>query len=750
MDRVTRLRRWLAMTAILMLVIVGSMYFYARWRVRNALKDLPGKISVDIQQTAEGFKVSKSEQGRTIFTVQASKAVQFKKGGHTELHDVSIILYGKDASRFDQISGDEFEYDPQSGDAAAKGEVKIDLEANPLGIASPDQTPPKELKNPIHLRTSGLVFNQKTGNAGTDQKIELRTAQATGSAVGARYSAKDKILTLESQVDITVAGPNACRIRAVRAIITKDPRNIELVQPHLVRGNQQVTAQRATLYLDDKNEVDRILAQGNVQGEVRGRSNVNSRADSAEFFLAEKGSALRNAVLSGNVQINSTGAQVADASAGRIVLDFAGKKDLQKVHAEGDVRLRQQQASATGSIGTSKGQDVEIASSAMDAFLVDGHLDRAQTDNAGQITIIQPGSEQKAVITAAKFVARFDDKNHLATLHGAPDARIRTLTPGQPDRTSTSAMLDVAFRPTGGIESITQQGDLVYTDGERKATADRARYMPADQQLTLTGAPRIIDAGFSTTALTMTLNRATGSVVAEGDVKSTYSELKPLANGALLASSAPIHVTAKKMTANRSPSRAIYTGAARLWQNANIVEAPSIGFDRDTRSIIAQGNGSRVSTVLVQIDKSGKALPVTITCERLSYVDQERKVHFEGGVIARGGDVTISSRQMDAFLLSAGSNAGSSKVPDATGRLDRIVADGQVVITQTSRRATGEKLVYTVAEDTFVLTGGPPSIFDAERGKITGDSLTFYKRDDRVVVEGRETSPTTTTVRVAR
>ena len=89
-------------------------------------------------------------------------------------------------------------------------------------------------------------------------------------------------------------------------------------------------------------------------------------------------------------------------------------------------------------------------------------------------------------------------------------------------------------------------------------------------------------------------------------------------------------------------------------------------------------------------------------------------------------------------------------MPESTGRLDRIVAEGQVVITQPSRRATGEKLVYTVAADSFVLTGGPPSIFDAEWGKITGDSLTFYKRDDRVMVEGRDTSPTTTTVRVAR
>lgn len=747
MDRVTRLRRWLAMTAVAMLVIVGSMYFYARWRVRNALKDLPGKISVDIQRTAEGFKVSKSEQGRTIFTVQASRAVEFKKGGHTELHDVSIILYGRDASRFDQISGDEFEYDPQTGDAAAKGEVKIDLEANPMGVASPDQTPPKDLKNPIHLKTSGLVFNQKTGNAGTDQKIEFSSAQGTGFAVGAHYSAKDQVLTLDSQVDITVTGPNACRITATRAIITKDPRNIELVQPHLVRGEQEVTAQRAKLYLDEKNEVNRVLAQGEVNGNVRGRSNVNSRADSAEFFLGEKGSALRNAVLSGNVQLDSTGAQVASASAGRIVLDFAGRKDLQKVHAERDVRLRQQQAPAPG---TAKGQEVEIAASAIDAFLITGHLDRAQTDNAGQITITQPGSDQKAVITAAKFVAHFDDRNHLTTLHGAPDARIRSLTPGQPDRTSTSDMLDVAFRPAGGIESITQQGNLVYADGERHATADRARYTPSDQQLLLTGAPRITDLGFSTSALTMKFDRATGSLIADGDVKSTYSELKPQPGGALLASGAPIHVTSRKMSADRSPSQAVYTGGARLWQNANVVEAPSIEFDRDTRSVIAQGSGNRVSTVLVQVDKSGKALPVTITCQRLSYIDAERKVYFEGGVIARGGDVTIASQQMEAFLLPAGSEVGTAKMPDATGRLDRIVAEGQVVITQPSRRAAGEKLVYSVIPDTFVLTGGPPSIFDAERGKITGDSLTFYRRDDRVVVEGRETSPTSTTVRVAR
>ena len=65
-------------------------------------------------------------------------------------------------------------------------------------------------------------------------------------------------------------------------------------------------------------------------------------------------------------------------------------------------------------------------------------------------------------------------------------------------------------------------------------------------------------------------------------------------------------------------------------------------------------------------------------------------------------------------------------------------------------RATGDQLVYTASDDKFVLTGGPPSIFDAEHGKITGVSLTLFRHDDRVLVEGDNTSPTVTQTRVAR
>jgi lipopolysaccharide export system protein LptA len=149
------------------------------------------------------------------------------------------------------------------------------------------------------------------------------------------------------------------------------------------------------------------------------------------------------------------------------------------------------------------------------------------------------------------------------------------------------------------------------------------------------------------------------------------------------------------------------------------------------------------------MDKSGKTTPVHITSARLTYTDEERKIFLDGGVTARGSDATMAAQQMTVYLQPR-SQSQAGPGPAMPGQIERIVAEERVVITEPRRHATGERLVYTAAEDKFVLTGGPPSIFDAERGKTTGDSLTFYRHDDKVLVEGKETSPTVTKTQVAR
>jgi len=801
-----------------MVATVAGMYFYARLSLRKSRREMPAKLGLEIQQTAEGFSISKSEQGRTLFTVSASKAVQFKEGGRASLHNVKIVIYGKDAGRFDQITGDDFEYDPASGNVSAKGKVLIDLEANPEGMRHSDQTPPEQTKQPIHLETNGLVFNRNTGDASATGKVMFETSQASGSAVGIQYVAKTGTMNLVSAVALSVQRPQAVHLDADRGTITKQPRRVVLTAVRMVRERQRMQCDQASFFLRTDNTVDHILAEGGVETELGGRrfsnsgtsnfrtsnskmsgaeisnseisnSGTHERSDRADLFFAGIRNQLTTAVLSGNVQIKSgdgvspvsTGTQSAEAAAGRVSLYFSGQQILKTVHAEGNVRLSQRnsqhaaepRASASlssSSTKNSRSQDIEMTAPVMDFIVKDGRLlERAETSGPPQIVITQPGANQKTVATAGKFTAKFTEKNRLATLHGEPDAKIvsgslaNREAAGHTDRVSTSKMLDVVFLPEGGVSSLTQSGGVAYTDGPQRAWGERGEYTAVDQMLVLSGSPRVVDTGMTTTAQTIRVNRVTGDAVAEGNVKSTYSDLKAQPDGGMLASSDPIHVTSRSMTAHHSPAIALYTGDARLWQNANVVEAPTLRFDRDHRSLVAQGVKQSlaptralteaVSTVLVQVDKQGKATPVHITSARLNYADAERKVFLDGGVTAKASDATLTAEQMTVFLRPR-SKSEAGLGPAAPGQVERIVAEHNVVITQPTRHATGDRLVYTAAEDKFVLTGGqatgPPSIFDAERGKTTGDSLTFFRHDDRVLVEGRETSPTVTRTEVAR
>ncbi len=793
---VSRLRRWFALGAILMVATVAGMYFYAQWSLRNAVHTIPAKLGLDIQQTAEGFSISKSVEGRTQFTVSASKAVQFKEGGRAELHNVKIIVYGKDASRFDRITGDDFEYDPATGNVNTKGTVLIDLEANPEGMRHSDQSPPERTREPIHLETNGLVFNKNTGDAAATGKVVFQTPQASGSAVGVEYVAKTGTMNLLSAVAMTVNRPQPVHLNADRGVITKQPHQVYLTTVHMTREQQEAWSDHATFFLREDNTVDHILAEGNVESESHGSSETHERSDRAELFLTGARNLLTTAILSGNVQLANQGAQnqgaqnqsaqPAEAAAGQVTLHFAEQQILQTVHAEDGVRLSQKNnqrgtlvavASSTAAHGSVQSQDIEMTAPVMDFIVKDGRLlERAETSGPPQIVITQPGANQKTVVTAAKFTAKFTEKNRISALHGEPDARIvnslidpsqtessETGAPGQTDRiqsgrVSTSQMLDVAFLPEGGVRSISQTGGLAYVDGTQRAWGQRGEYTTADQMLVLSGLPRVVDDGMTTTAQIIRMNRATGDALAEGNVKSTYSDLKPQPDGAMLASSDPIHVTSRSMTARRSLAIAVYTGDARLWQDANVVEAPTLQFDRDHRSLIAQGaaqgvaqgaSTQLVSTVLVQVDKTGKVTPVHITSARLNYADVERRILLDGGVTAKASDATMTGERMTVFLLPRSqSQAGVN--PAMPGQVDRIIAEDKVVITQPTRHATGDRLVYTSADEKFVLTGGPPSIFDAERGKTTGDSLTFYRHDDRVLVEGRETSPALTRTQVAR
>jgi lipopolysaccharide export system protein LptA len=815
---------------LLLAVLIGVFIVRNGWRRAHAPR-APQPIAANVQQTAQGFTFSKSEEGRTLFTIHASQMIQFRSGGQAELHDVNIIIYGRDSKRFDQIYGSGFEYDPQQQIIRAKGEVHIDLQADAEGVQHPDQQPPQELKNPVHLHTSGLVFYQKTGIAETSQAIDFRTPQASGSAVGATYDSHSSQLTLRSNVHIQTHGSSPAgapaaldaasrrkphpippaEIIAARAVIHSESRTGRLEDVTVKRGSETLHANSVTLTLREDSSVEKVVAAGDVRGEDSA-SKTSMHTAQAEFSLDEH-SALQRGVLSGGAGFDSAGEHAAHATAGSVLLTFGPANSLARVRAEQNVHLLQEPGSkpnvetrhaaaqrsspsrtgdgagpvSTSGISSGSAQRVEVNAAALDLIMRnDGSIDRAVTDQAAQIVLsgtentnvgpgVSPGQSVRSTeakptstttITAGRFEAAFDQRSRLKSVHAAPDAKTVTATAGQPDRVTSSRELDATFAPGGaGISTIVQQGDFRYSEGDRKATAERARFDAAAGLLSLSGSPRYSDAQSAVSASSLALNRRTGEMRAQGDVKTTYAEQKQNAGGAMLSSSEPIHVTAAEMTAQRAVSTggaantagtARFTGGVRLWQGANIVQAPAIQFDREHRTMVAQGSATqKVETVFVQSARgsqenargnpdnpnastgASKSTPVTVTAPRLTYSDAERKARFEGGVTVAGAETTVTGDHADIFLLPAGAPRPQTAPNSGSGpaQIERMVAEGNIRIQQPERYATGQKLTYVAADDAFTLTGGPPSIFDAERGRLTGDALTFYAHSDRVLVD---------------
>ena len=110
---------------------------------------------------------------------------------------------------------------------------------------------------------------------------------------------------------------------------------------------------------------------------------------------------------------------------------------------------------------------------------------------------------------------------------------------------------------------------------------------------------------------------------------------------------------------------------------------------------------------------------------------------FTGGFRADTADGTIRANAGTAYLQqAAAANApttgGARAVPSLDGRLERVVATGNVDIQQPGLRATGERLVYTASDQVCLLTGtkdAPPKAMDAQ-GTTTGAALRLHNTCD--------------------
>jgi lipopolysaccharide export system protein LptA len=282
-------------------------------------------------------------------------------------------------------------------------------------------------------------------------------------------------------------------------------------------------------------------------------------------------------------------------------------------------------------------------------------------------------------------------------------------------------------------------------EGTRSAEAQQAVFLRVPQTAVLTGQAVARDENSETRAGKLTFHQDSGDMEAEGKVRST--DLAAKQSGVQL-SSAPANISADHMVGNSKTGRALYTGhQARLWQGPSVLEADSIELLRDTRVLNAKGNVHGIFPQSSSGSTQAKPNVWHVSSGTLTYWDAENRAHLERNVVTQSEDQRMRAPVLDLYFTKQGNRSAANQ---GSSQISRAVATGGVVVEQGEKKGTAEKGVYTAEDQKFVLSGGTPTLYDAEEGTTTGRELTFNIADDTIIVDSGNGMRTLTKHRVQK
>lgn len=783
-----RYARWAGSTAVMLAVIVGGVFVYRQIRASHEQSKAPEIVPSSVQQQSDVFAFSKVEQARTIFTVRAAHATQYKDQNRAVLEDVWITIYGRDGSRNDNIHTRECSYEPLSGDVRCEGEVQIDLQSAKQASQAPAKSPESQIPiGALRVKTRDLKFNRETGIASTTEQVDFTFPQGTGSGEGMTYSTSDATVTVQKDVkfDLTASdktGGLPISVTGSSLEVQRNDRTVVLNGPAIVRqGQRELTAEKMTVWLDETFHADHAAAEGHPAIHVVDpRGTMDLTADKFEASLNSQGW-IENIVAGGNVMGTRNSTKGADHfAAARVVVAMQPEHNVLKdMTATGGVTGESQEGPDSRKLQTESLRAVFAPARKSGGGLEKQRIESAET--LGPATIESNTGADSTELRARKFVATFSNEGRLAQLLGHSGVEVTSRTAGKPPQVTSAQELAATFAAKGDWNTLEESGKVQFQQADRRATAKHARIDRATDLIALDGSPVLSDSSSRTTVGSVQIHQKSGQMDAGGGVISTY--IPGGKGGEVNLGTGAAHISAESLTGSTTSGHVIYQGHARLWQGDSVLQADKIEIWRDEKKLQASGHvvaafpqtgsfqvvpTSAPSTsaadpapgVVAPNDPSRVALKTRpqaptlweIRAPLLTYWDAESKAQLEGGVTAESQQGSIQSQTLEAYLskVQAPAQSRPNGATRASTQLSRVVARGNVVVRQGGLRATSERADYTAAEGKFVLSGGNPTIVDASGDTTTGHSLTFYLASDTILADSEAGSRTLTKHRVEK
>ena len=680
---------------------------------------LPGKVTTIV----EGYKhVEVDENGREKFRLLAAKDTGYDDGRH-ELEKVDLTAFGEKGKSM-RITSGRGSYLRDQNLVTFEGAVKI---------TSSDG---------MEVTTEFVRYEQQSQIASTDRPVQFRQGQISGSSVGANLNAKAHTLVLVSAAHIVsaISDPNKknsppVEIRGDRANyaeldgVARFEGNVNVVQ-----GERSARADLITGVINLQTKMlDRIEMRNNSSLKTleKGKASELTARDVDLFF--DEAQRLKAATANGSARaVSLEKDSPREVVAEKIDAGFKPNEkssDLQTIVTGGRTTMKIEVAE-----NATESSERVIEADAVQATFHEGgkHMARAEANGNAVLTVtpkqVTPKSEKKR-LRAPKFNAEFFATGNAIKTFVADGGAVAEFEPMVKEsklkkRTLSGKKLTANFNEQlQEIAELTVEGEARFVEGDREATAARALYTASNQTVAMRGKPRLWDANSRADAEEIDANVDTGESELRNRVRTTYFSREKTGGAAPFKNKkGPVTIASDRAVVRHNESAARYLGNVRAWQDDDFVRAENMELDNGERTMVAWGGAqSAFYDFEREVGKDRKEIvPVFASADRITYTDANRTAHYEGAVKIKQGVDRIDAAVADAVM-------------DEENRLVRMVAERDVVMTQPARRATGDKMVYTVADDTAILTGNPAQLEDQEREGVTkSEKLTLHLRDARI------------------